>query len=479
MKKKLWIIFGAVVIVAGIAGAYWLNTQNQASAAAGQFQTVKAERGTLTATIGATGTVRAHQTAILTWQTSGSVETVIVNIGDSVAAGDVLATLAETSLPQSVILAQADLVTAQRNLDNLLDSNTQSAQAQVNLVQAQEDYDSDEATLDMMLAANRGGTSADIQNAEAELTLAEESYDQAESAYDDVKDRSGDEWDWSKAQAYTNLYNATQSLEDAQDNLNFFLFVPSGNDIDEARAELALARAQLEDAQREWDRLKDGPDADDVEALRAKVAAIQATLNMTRLTAPLGGTVSVVNVMPGDQVNAGANGFRLDDLSHLLADVEVSEVDINSVKVGQPVVITFDAILGKEYHGQVTQVAQVGDVAQGAVNFTVTVEISDADAQVKPGMTAAVTVVVNALKDVLLVPNRAVRLVDGQRVVYVLRNGQPQEVKITLGANSDTMSEVVGGDLKAGDLIILNPPATFDTGRGGGGPFGGGMGGGD
>ncbi|MDO9348255.1 MAG: efflux RND transporter periplasmic adaptor subunit, partial [Anaerolineales bacterium] len=251
-------------------------------------------------------------------------------------------------------------------------------------------------------------------------------------------------------------------------------------DIDKARASLALTQAQLEDAQREWDRLKDGPAAADVEAARAKVAAIQATLNMTRLTAPVAGTVSVVNVMTGDQVKAGANGFRLDNLSRLLADVQVSEVDINSVKVGQPVVITFDAIFGQEYHGKVTQVAQVGDVAQGAVNFTVTVEISDADAQVKPGMTAAVTVVVNALKDVLLVPNRAVRLVDGQRVVYVLRNGQPQEVKITLGANSDAMSEVVGGDLKEGDLIILNPPATFlPPHDGGGGPFGGGMGGGD
>jgi HlyD family secretion protein len=178
--------------------------------------------------------------------------------------------------------------------------------------------------------------------------------------------------------------------------------------------------------------------------------------------------------MVGDQLRAGANGFRIDDLSHLLADVQVSEVDINSVKVGQPVTITFDAILGQEYHGKITQVAQVGDVAQGAVNFTVTVEITDADEQVKPGMTAAVNIVVNALKDVLLVPNRAVRLVDGQRVVYVLRNGLPVEIKITLGASSDTVSEVVFGDLKEGDLIILNPSTTLIPGGGMGGSFVGG-----
>jgi HlyD family secretion protein len=182
-----------------------------------------------------------------------------------------------------------------------------------------------------------------------------------------------------------------------------------------------------------------------------------------------------VDVMVGDQVRSGSNAFRIDDLSHLMADVQVSEVDINSVNVGQPVTITFDAILGQEYHGKVTQVAQVGDVAQGAVNFTVTVEITDADEQVKPGMTAAVNIVVNSLTDVLLVPNRAVRLVDSQRVVYVLRNGQQVEIKITLGASSDTVSEIVSGDLKEGDLIILNPSTSLiSPGSGMGGPFGGG-----
>ncbi|MCK6584306.1 MAG: hypothetical protein L6Q49_14515, partial [Anaerolineales bacterium] len=59
------------------------------------------------------------------------------------------------------------------------------------------------------------------------------------------------------------------------------------------------------------------------------------------------------------------------------------------------------------------------------------------------------------------------RLVDGERVVYVLQDGIPQPVKITLGASSDTMSVLIQGDLKEGDLIVLNPP-TFS-----GGPFGG------
>lgn len=82
-------------------------------------------------------------------------------------------------------------------------------------------------------------------------------------------------------------------------------------------------------------------------------------------------------------------------------------------------------------------------------------------------MTAGVNIVLTELNDVLLVPNRAVRLVEGERVVYVLREQVPVPAKVELGQSSETMSVVAGGDLKEGDLVILNPPAQNF------GPFGG------
>jgi HlyD family secretion protein len=91
------------------------------------------------------------------------------------------------------------------------------------------------------------------------------------------------------------------------------------------------------------------------------------------------------------------------------------------------------------------------------------VVLTDPDASVKPGMTATVSIIVKQLSNVLLVPNRAVRLVNHQRVVYVLQNGQPQMVTITLGVTSDTQSEVASGDLKVGDAIILNPLSSSPT----------------
>jgi HlyD family secretion protein len=107
------------------------------------------------------------------------------------------------------------------------------------------------------------------------------------------------------------------------------------------------------------------------------------------------------------------------------------------------------------------EVTQAGTADEGVVNFTVTVELTDPDAMVKPGMTAAVNVVVQEMKNVLLIPNRAVRLVDSQRVVYVLVDGKPVQKNITLGSSSDTLSVVASGEVKEGDMVILNPPEEF------------------
>jgi HlyD family secretion protein len=225
----------------------------------------------------------------------------------------------------------------------------------------------------------------------------------------------------------------------------------------------------LEDAQRAYERLKDGPNAQDIAAAEAKVAAAQATLNQAMITAPFNGLLTDASVLAGDQVAAGKMAFQVDDLSHLLIDVDISEVDINSISVGQEVTVNFDAVQRKDYHGEVISVAGSGVEAEGSVNFKVTVELSDADELVKPGMTAAVLIQVRNVEDALLVPNRAVRVVDAKRVVYTLaEDGSLTPVEVRLGATSDTHSEVVGGDLQEGDQVVLNPPATTNFGPGNG-----------
>ena len=386
------------------------------------YQTQALSRGDLVATIGASGSVRANQSATLTWQTTGTVDQVNVKVGDQVNKGDVLASLLQTSLPQNVILAQADLVSAQQALTNLLDSDTARANAWIALRDAQTAY---KTALDNRTSLNGPVTYQKVILVQVGSTTIPE-----------VKTYRSD---------------------------------PDPTDIANADAQLALAKAQLEDAQRAYDRIQSGPNSDDLSAAQARVDAAQAALSVAHIVTPFNGTVTQAEPISGDQVTMGTQAFRVDDLSSLLVDVQVSEVDINSVAVGQSVTIALDAVPNKQYNGIVSEVSQAGVVVSGEVNFTVTVKLTDADSQVKPGMTAAVNIIVNQVKNQLLIPNRAVRLINGKRIVYVLVKGQLKQMDVTLGASSDTMSVLTGGDLHEGDLIVLNPPAQFGPAGGGGG----------
>jgi HlyD family secretion protein len=424
-RKKIFIPLGIVLVLVVL----FLVLRPKGGQVAGQFQTAVIGRGDLTATVGATGTVRARQTATLVWQTTGMVDKVNVKIGDQVKAGDVLASLSKTSLPQNIILAEADLVSAQQNLDDLLNSDTARAQAWIALRDAKDAFD---------------------------------------KAYDY---RDALNYPTRRTQVILVKENTPYGVVDVPQTKTYKV-AGTEEEIAKADADLALKQAKYDDAKRAYDRIADGPNKDDLAAAQARVDAAQATLDMAHLTAPFAGTVTETDLLPGDQVTAGMTAFRVDDLSSLLVDVELSEVDINSVNIDQPVTLSFDAILNKTYHGTVSEVSQAGTVTQGVVNFTVTVELSDADEQVKPGMTAAVNIVIKEIKDAVLVPSRAVRLVNNDYVVYILKEGVPQQVSIRLGSSSDTMSVVVGGDLKEGDEVILNPPASLQPG-GGGGPGGG------
>lgn len=421
--RALFIIL--LIVIVGASAFVFMRRSNANTA--GEFQTTPLERGTLTATIGATGAVRARQTSVLIWQAAGTVDTVNVKVNDNIPEDFVMAFLQKSSLPQTVIMAEADLADSQQALDDLLNSDTARAEAVIALKDAEEAYVKAKNYLHYLQTSRR------VPQASVRTFL--------------IRTRRGFEY-----RTKTRTFKG-----------------PAPQDwIIEAENDLALKKAERDEAQRTFERLTSG-NAAEIAAAQARVEAARATLNLARVISPFAGTVTESLVLPGDQVSAGATAFRVDDLSSLLVDLKVSEVDINNVSLGQPVTITFDAVLGKEYHGEIVEVTQAGTVDQGVVNFTVTVELTDADSLVKPGMTAGVNIVVQELQDVLLVPNRAVRLVDGQRVVYQLVDGKPVKKDLRLGSSSDTMSIVTDGDLAEGDLIILNPPVEFGPGRPGGG----------
>lgn len=452
IKGYVWAII--IVVLAG-GGYFFYTARSNQAAMAEQYKTAPLERGDLSANIGATGTVRSYQTASLNWQTVGVVEDVSVTIGDVVNKDTVMATLKKTSLAQNIILAESDLYKAEDDMDDLLNSNMPLAQAMVDLATAKEEVDDAQTKVDG-ITFNRATdnlidqTSAKIDLQKKEVSLAEDNYKRF------AKRPDGDD---DKAAAMLRLTTARDTLDLLIDQYNWYTGRPDDIEIEQMNSDLALAKAHEADAQREVERLSAGAPESDVFAIQARIDAAHSTMDSAKIIAPFSGTVTQIDSMPGDQVAVGMFSVRIDDLSKMLIDLEISEVDVNDLQIGQSVTVTFDAMSNQTYSGVVSEISEFGNVTANGVTFSVTVELLDADAMVKPGMTAAISVTVKELKDVLYVQNRAVRTVDGAKVVYVLKDGVPTSVEIRLGSTADSYSEIISGDLNVGDLIILNPPS--------------------
>jgi len=446
MKKFLYVII-VIGALAAAGYAYYLWQGKQRASASANFQTTVAQRGSLTATIGATGLVRSRQNVVLTWKSSGTVEAVNFTVGDQAPAGERLAELSQTSLPQNVILARADLESSQRALDDLY---TNAENAKIQALQSISTY------------ANS------VKNAQYQLDNFSVPDEQAKlepiEAFDVMQDRL--EAARQAFEPYKYYPSSDSTRSDLKEKLDFAQadFNTAVKRLDYVYA-VEVARANLEKARQDYERWKDGPSAGEIAAAEARIDAAKATLSQASIEAPFAGVITSAVSQVGDQVAAGMEAFRMDDLSSLLIDLAVSEIDINQIQIGQEVSATFDAIRGNEYHGKVIAVDRVGTANQGVVDFTVTVELSNPDEQVKPGMTAAVNIIVNELTDILLVPNRAVRFREGHQVVYLLRDNQIIPVTVELGPSSEVESQMLKGELNAGDIIIINPPVEFEPGN--------------
>ena len=463
MKRIIPRILIAIIVVGAIAGGvYYFKFSPAANTAVNAsnptYQTAVVKRGSLTATISATGSVRAEQTANLVWSVSAKVGEVKVVVGQQVKKDDILAVLDPTSLPQSLLQAQSDLINAKQALQDLYDNNAvQRSNAENTLAKAQKALDDAQQRRDWVNSPTRADNFT-IQKAEGDYYLALQAVSDAQSAYDDTSmlDITAPE----RAAAQSALGAAQERAQQLKWMLDYYRGAPDANDIALAEGALQVAKANLSDAQRVYNEVKDGPKETDVELAQDRINMVEAAAKMAHLDAPFDGTVTNVDVKVGDVVAPGTFAMRIDNLSALYVDLQVSEVDINHIQIGQPSVLTFDAVSGQTYNGEVTDIGRAGTTVAGVVNFPVTVQLSDADEKVKPGMTAGAVITISQLSNVLMVPTRAVRTVSGKRVVYVLDSKRALvPVIIEIGSQADTMVEITKGDLKEGDVVVLNPPS--------------------
>ncbi|GAP08420.1 MAG TPA: efflux RND transporter periplasmic adaptor subunit [Anaerolinea thermolimosa] len=461
MKRFLrWFGIIAAIVVVGLVVSTVLRNSTASARASAQsaqtYQTVPVQRGSLQVVVLASGTVRARQSAVLTWQASGKVGQVNVNAGETVKAETVLAELDATSLSQNLIQAQTDLINAQQALQDLYDNAaTAAAEAQSKLAAAQKELD-DARTARESLSYKRASQDT-IDAAYANLVLAQKEVDDAQSFYDQVKNRP--ETDQLRAQALSALANAKQKRDRNQANYNWLVSGPDPVEIAQADARVRLAETSLADAQRQYEKLKNGPTPEDLKIAENRVTMAQAAVNQSRIVAPFDGTVTDLSVLPGDIVSPNQVAMRIDDLSTLYVDLQVTEVDINKIQVGQSATVTLDATPSAQFTAHVVDVGQVGTSSNGVVYFNATLKLDQPDPRVRPGMTASASVVVSTQEGVLLVPNRAVRTENNKHLVFVPgQSGGVRAVTVQIG-DSDENNTVILKGLQEGELVITNPPS--------------------
>lgn len=462
-QRKWWTLpltLLVIVVVAGAAFFTYTYVSAQSTSGSSALTTVKVTQGSLQATVGASGNVYSNQTATINWATAGRIAVLNVKQGDTVKAGQVLATLDPTSLTDNaVILAQQNLITAQQNLQNLKTSTLPQANAQQALAAAQLAVTNAQNARDLLNYSRGQNGNADA--AWAEFYLAQNNYNLALDKFNKLANLAPT--DPARASVQAALVAAQQAMQQKQAIVNWYTSVPSANDIAQADAALAVAQANLANAQRAFDLVKNGPSASDISAAQAQIDAAQAVVNETQITAPFAGTISALNNKVGDLVSNGTAFAQMNDNSSMFVNLSISEVDIAKISVNQKVTIVFDAVAGKTYNGFIQAIDQAGVVSSGAVNYTVTVQLTDGDAQILPAMTASANIVLNSVANVLTLPSRAVRVTNGQTYVLVLNNGAIQQVNVKLGLSSDTAVQVISSQLKAGDVVVTNPLSQLPT----------------
>jgi HlyD family secretion protein len=532
-NKKLWIPLIALIALAGagyffsrVSGTY--GRADIASLISGQAGGSALAQGTdLTTTairpaseaeqVSAAGNIELSGQRPVVLQADGIVSQVAVEVGDEVAADDLLVALDTTDLERAVKQAELNLASAQAQLDELLEdaAPAEIASAQASLAAAQQN----------LAEVQAGPSQAELAAAEASLAAAQASYQELLAGPSDAElvQLSADlegimielqqaQWDYDKVSylgegassqaaalqqatidydaaraAYeiavapaseSDLQDALSAIQSAQEQLDDLRAQPTPADLAEAEAQVASAQAELEG-------LLDGSSHAELQAAEISVSQAQldleeaqAQLAKAQLCAPIDGTALSVDVEVGEQVSAGASAVTLADLNALELTVNVAEVDIGKIHLDQRAEITVDALPDQVFGGVVARIAPSSDSDSGVVNYPVTIQLTDTDLSgVRPGMTAVADMLGEETADSWLVPASAVQERDGETVVMILRDGQPTPISVTSQGSEGEWTVVQSPDLKEGDQAIgtVSSFLNQDSGSTGFGPGGGGM----
>jgi multidrug efflux pump subunit AcrA (membrane-fusion protein) len=504
MRRRVLV---ALVLVAAALGSTVVYTQ--AAKTTTTYRTAVVSYGTITQTIGMAGNLAPVSEADLNFASAGTVQTVYVQVGQSVAIGTPLATLDSTLLTAQLQQAQATLASAQakrsqdlagpttQNLTSAQNSvnsaqvavtNAQTSLADTQAINAQSVSTAQTAVNDAQKAVDADQVLVDQDNATLTADLATMTASCASSSPSCAADTAKVAADRTKLAADQNALARDQATLTTVKNSLAMTTAKAQQSNNQGAAALASMQQQYSAARSALAALATGAtwqtiqmDDAQIQINQISVNTLQRQLDSSTLTSPIAGIVAQVNVKAGQAVSSAAatNALVIFTPGAYAVTGTVSDSQVNLVALGQDAQITpagsTQAVLGK-----ITAIAPAATIASGVATFAVTAQLTDTSNSIRPGTSATVTIVLNQVVHVLTVPTSAVRTTATGSTVQVLVNGVPKPVAVQTGASDPTRIQIVSG-LQLNQVVVIAvvtssvPSGNGSSVLGGGGRGGGGI----
>jgi HlyD family secretion protein len=398
MKRWLPWIIGLLIVAAAVV--FGVRKYMTASKAPPQYETVKVDRGSVVARVTATGTLSALVTVEVGSQVSGRIKELHADFNSPVTKGQLLAKLDPQLFQASMASAQANLTAAK--------GNQARAQAQAEIARIQ--------------------------------------------------------YERSKQLAEKNLI--------------------AQSELDTARAQMLTSQAEVQVTQ------------GSVAQANAQVKQASINLAFASVYSPVDGIVISRSVDVGQTVAASLQAPVLftiaEDMRKMQVNTSVAEADVGKLEAGMATSFTVDAFPGTKFKGKVRQIRNAPVTVQNVVTYDAVIDVDNPELKLKPGMTATVTFVYAERQDTLRVTNAALRFKppadatgsasgagsagpprrrrpDGaggeggppsdRKVLWALRDGTLHRVPVKVGLSDGSMTEIVEGDLKEGELVVTGSPS--------------------
>ncbi len=442
----------AVVLIALLVGAVLIV---RAANSRPDLETAQVARGSIETTIELAGSVAAADARSVAFSTTGVVAAVEVAEGDTVAVDQVLAILDTTQLQAQLAAAEASLASAEARLaaDKAGPSDAAKTAARDPISQAEQ------SLANAKRAQTDTRTQGDLAVRQAQQALADAreqlAADQAAGAPPTVI--AADEAAVGQAERAVETARAQRTAANNQ----------AAGAVASAQKAVTAARNSYAVATEPAPAALIAADEAAVASAEAQVAAARSALDAATLRSPIAGTVTEVGIRVGDR--PGASGLTggvgtgapasgrvtITTLDRLRIEATASEIDVVSLAIDQPVIVTVDALPEQAIDGTVCRIGAVGSELQGVSEYPVTICLETSVPDLRVGMTANGSVILERREDVLLVPIQAITTVDGRSTVQVLdEDGQPVELEVTVGVTSGTRAEIVEG-LSQGQEVVL------------------------